>query len=296
MKARLKKLNNPDNQSFLLQLTPHYHSYNELHYHPEIELIYVIEGQGVLLLGDKVEPIVPGSLFMLGGNLPHLFRFDTHTFEHPLFKQGKVDLPVQLLTLHFNPDILGKQFISLPENEFIQTIIRNAGRALQFHGQLREQLIMMLNKLLHTEPYERFILLMQLMAIIATSNEYHFLSPGIQSIVYNLADETRLTKIYLYTLNNFQRTITLKEISAIIYMCPNSFCRYFKSRVHKSYFDFLLEVRINHARKLLKETDYNMVIVSYESGFPNLSNFNRYFKAITGKTPLVCRKEYRQHF
>lgn len=296
MKARLKKLNHPVSSSFHVELAGHYHSYNELHYHPEIEIIYVVEGQGTLLVGDKIEPVTSGCLLMIGANLPHLFRFDSHTFQHPLFKQGRVDLPLKLLTLHFNPEILGEQFINLPENEFMQTVIRNAGHAQQFYGGLREELIVMLNKMLQSKPHERLILLIQLMAQIAAGKEFRFLNPGIQQVAYNVTDETRLTKIYLYTLNNFHRTITLKEIAATIYMCPNSFCRYFKSRVHKSYFDFLLEVRISHARKLLKETDYSMVIVSYESGFPNLSNFNRYFKAITGKTPLACRKEYRRFF
>ncbi|WP_419702108.1 helix-turn-helix domain-containing protein [Mucilaginibacter sp. NFX135] len=54
-------------------------------------------------------------------------------------------------------------------------------------------------------------------------------------------------------------------------------------------------MRVNHACKLLKETDYSIVIISYESGFSNLSNFNRYFKRITGKKPLAVRKEFQRY-
>ncbi|MES2275285.1 MAG: AraC family transcriptional regulator [Bacteroidota bacterium] len=296
MKAKLKKLTNSANQSFGLQLSRHYHAYNELHYHSEIELIYIIEGQGVLLIGDKIEPVKTGDVLMIGSNLPHLFRFDTFTFEHPLFKQGRVELPVELLTLHFNPDIFGNQFIALPENEYLQTVIRNSAGSPAFFGELRDSVIEMLYQLLNAGPYQRMMLLMQLLALIADGKAYQPLNTDMHPATFNPTDETRLTKIYLYTLNNFQRTITLKEIAATIYMCPNAFCRYFKSRTHKSYFDFLLEVRINHARKLLKETAYSIVVVGYESGFPNLSNFNRYFKAITGKTPLATRKEFQKYF
>jgi AraC-like DNA-binding protein len=295
MKARLKKLTHSANQSFSLRLSHHYHAYNELHYHAEIELVYILEGQGILLIGDKIEPVKAGDVLMIGGNLPHLFRFDTFTYEHPLFKQGRVNLPVKLLTLHFNPDIFGKQFITLPENEYLQTAIRNTAGSPMFMEDLRNSIIEMLHQLLNAQLYQRMMLLMQLLALVAAGKTYRLLNDHIQPATFNPTDETRLTKIYLYTLSNFHRTITLKEIAATIYMCPNAFCRYFKSRTHKSYFDFLLEVRINHARKLLKETAYSIVVVGYESGFPNLSNFNRYFKAITGKTPLATRKEFQKY-
>lgn len=292
LKAKLRKLD-VGGQSFSLQRTGQYHSFNELHYHPEIELIYVVEGTGTLLAGDKIEPVSRGSLYLLGSNLPHLFRFETHAYTNALLQQGKIELPLQLLTLHFNPDIFGPQFLGLPENSFIKTMLRNAMHAQEFYGSLKIELVSMLNRLLNASVYERIPLLMQLLAAIAEGKEYRLFNSTVQQAVFNATDETRLTKIYLHTLNNFHRNITLKEIAATVYMVPNAFCRYFKSRVHKSYFDFLLEVRVNHALKLLKETNYSMAVISYESGFTNLSNFNRYFKAITGKKPLQCRKEFR---
>jgi len=295
MRARLKKLSTSANQSFSLQLTAHYHSYNELHYHPEIELIYIMEGHGVLLVGDKIEPVAAGDLLMIGGNLPHLCRFDSHTFAYPSQRQGRIKLPLQLLTLHFNPDIFGAQFISLPENEYLRMVIRQAGNVLAFQGGLRTRLKVLLNQLLNAPASERIPLLMQLLAPIASEREYRSINPQIQQHTFNAGDETRLTKIYLYTLNNFHRVITLKEIAAVIYMVPNAFCRYFKSRTRKTYSKFLLEIRVGHACKLLKETDYSIVIISYESGFSNLSNFNRYFKRITGKKPLAVRKEFQRY-
>lgn len=295
MRARLKKLDTSGHQSFNLQMADYYHSLNELHYHPEIELIYIIEGKGTLLVGNKIEPVSNGCLLMIGSNIPHMFRFETHTYHYPIYKQGRIELPLKLLTLHFNPEIFGEQFISLPENDFLKPVIKNALSVQQFYGGLQEKLVQMLSTLLNATSYEKIPLLMQLLAVIAGGKEYRFLNTDIQHIAYNHTDETRLTNIYLYTLNNFHRTITLKEVADTVYMVPNAFCRYFKSRANKSYFDFVLEVRVNHACKLLKETDYSMVIVGYESGFTNLSNFNRYFKAITSKTPLQYRKEYQQY-
>jgi AraC-like DNA-binding protein len=75
-------------------------------------------------------------------------------------------------------------------------------------------------------------------------------------------------------------------------MTPHAFCRYFKSRTKKTYSQFLLEMRVGHACKLLAETDYSIAVVSYESGFMNFSNFNRKFKQITGNTPMAYRKKF----
>ncbi|PTQ94082.1 AraC-like DNA-binding protein [Mucilaginibacter yixingensis] len=293
MKARLKILESFPDRSFNLQLTGHYHSYNELHYHAELELIYVIEGTGTLLVGNRIEQVNEGDLFLIGRNVPHMFRFETYIYQNPLLQLGRMDAPLQLLTLHFNPDVFGSQFINLPENRFIQNVIKKAEQVQQFYDGMRNELVTMLNQLLKIESHGRLFLLMQLLARIAEGKEYRFLAADTNLAAYNNADETRLTKIYLYTLNNFHHTIKLKEIAATVYMVPNAFCRYFKQRTNKSYFDFLLEVRINHAQKLLKESDYSMVVISYESGFTNLSNFNRYFKALTGSTPLQSRKAYR---
>lgn len=294
MKARLKKLTTANSHSFNLQLTGHYHSYNELHYHPELELLYVIEGSGTMLTGNRVEPVNAGNLLLIGGNVPHLFRFEKQQYLNPLLKHGPMEAPLQLLTLHFNPAIFGEQFLSLPENGYLRTVLNNAIQVQEFYGGLRNNIVNMLYQLLKSAAHTRLLLLMQLLAAIAEGNEYHFLNAGLKPQAYNHIDETRLTNIYLHTLNNFHRSITLKEIAATAYMVPNAFCRYFKQRTNKSYVDFLLEVRVNHACKLLRETDYSMVVVSYESGFTNLSNFNRYFKMLTGKSPLKMRTEYRQ--
>jgi AraC-like DNA-binding protein len=292
MKPRLHKLPQYAGSSFNIIESGTYHSYNEWHYHLEIELIYIQSGEGTRFIGDKIEPILNGDLVMIGANIPHMFRFDTHAYQDAMMQQGKVELTKQLITLHFDTEIFGRRFLNLPENETLNDLLKVAARGIIFSGKTQDEAVGLMKRILGSPNHERILLLMQLLNLLAFSKELRYVTSPKYNISFNEQDETRLTKIYLYTLNNFTRNIKLKDVAAIVYMVPNAFCRYFKSRTQKSYFTFLLEVRVSHACKLLAQHDYSMIIVSFESGFTNISNFNRHFKLITGKTPLEYRKEF----
>jgi AraC-like DNA-binding protein len=278
--------------SFNLVESKLYHAFNDFHYHAELELIYVSEGEGTLLIGDQFEQVTTGEMILIGGNIPHMFKFDSFRFEDELMNRGKIPLPLKLITLHFEPQTWGESFLGLPENEILNLLFSNCQRGMTIKGEDQEIVRNLMLKLMNTPAYEHFSLLIRLFTTIALSTTSRFITEQPDRHEYNKIDEQRLSKIYIYTLNNFTRTIKLKEIADIIYMCPNAFCRYFKLRTNRSYFEFLLEVRINYACKLLREKDYSTVVICYNSGFGNLSNFNRHFKALTGKTPL----EYRRNF
>jgi AraC-like DNA-binding protein len=290
MKANFNQLVSSESPTFKIVEATSYHALNDFHYHDEMELTYIIEGECLLLIGDKLEQVGSGTLVMVGANVLHMFKFDTYTYRDILKKEGKTALNTKLLTLHFNPEILGDRFLAVPENNRLSTLFKEALKGLYIYDCCRETTVALMRRLMEAPNYEHLLLLMQMLTTIAVSDERAFITSPPDKEAYNKSDEKRLTKIYLYTLNNFSRVIKLKEIAGIVYMVPHAFCRYFKLRTGKSYFTFLLEIRINHACKLLKEHDYSIVVVCYESGFTNLSNFNRHFKLITGKTPLEYRK------
>lgn len=292
MKALFDQLIHDDSQSFSLKEAGMYHALNDFHYHPELELIYIINGEGVLLIGDEFRQVFDNTMVLIGSNVPHMFKFSTYAYEHELVKQGMITLPIKLLTLHFDTAKLGENFMLMPENQVINNLLKDASRGLFIYDEDKQHVAALMEKLLVAPVYEHISLLMQLLTAIGLTTNRDFITKSADKNSYNRTDEMRLTKIYLYTLNNFSRVIKLKEIADIVHLVPNAFCRYFKLRTGKSYFTFLMDVRIAHACKLLKEKDYSMVVVCYESGFTNLSNFNRHFKLTTRKTPL----EYRKHF
>jgi AraC-like DNA-binding protein len=106
------------------------------------------------------------------------------------------------------------------------------------------------------------------------------------------ADDDRINKIYEYSLSNFREKISLKEIAEVANMSENSFCRYFKSRTRKTFMQFLIEIRVGHACKLLIENKMNIKQIYYESGFNNVTSFHKYFKIITGKSPLMYQRQF----
>ncbi|MNR41589.1 HTH-type transcriptional activator Btr [compost metagenome] len=105
-------------------------------------------------------------------------------------------------------------------------------------------------------------------------------------------EKDRISDIYEYTYANFRNKICLEEIADVAKISPNSFCRYFKSRTRKTYSQFLTEIKVGQACKLLIEAHLNLKQICYNSGFNNFASFHKCFKKITGKSPLSYQREF----
>lgn len=281
-----------EDESIVIKRSNIYHALNEFHTHPELELLYIKEGTGTLLIGEKPVSIRGGELILLGCNVPHLFRFEREGYFDPIMRRGLMNLPIDLIMLHFDPKIFGEAFINVIENGLIKQLLVKANSGLSIAGEIKNETITVMENLLKAPAHERLIQLLALLNKLAQNKHLPLLDRD-ESIDFNVGDETRLTKIFLLTMQQFDKRLKLKTVADAIYMTPNAFCNYFKQKTGKTYFEFLLEVRVNHACKRLRETDSSIVTICYDAGFTNLSNFNRHFKEITGKTPGVYRKECR---
>jgi AraC-like DNA-binding protein len=151
-----------------------------------------------------------------------------------------------------------------------------------------------MRKLVTAKNSERIILLLQILDTIARSADAKTICSEGLNFQYSLAEAERLNTIYQYILNHFTREISLDQIARVAHLTPHGFCRYFKSRIKKTFSRFLIEVRVGYACKLLAESDKPVADICYECGFNNFSNFNRHFKSIAGRTPLNHRKYYQE--
>ncbi|WP_017257180.1 AraC family transcriptional regulator [Pedobacter arcticus] len=286
MKPQLLKIPLTVDQSFRIKTDMSKKFYNQWHYHPEIELVLIVAGSGTVLVGDGILNIRSGDLLLIGANLPHMFRSDVDHDENKI---------TETLTIHFLPELF-EAFLALPENDLIAKLLEKASVGISVLGETKSEVATLMQKISYVYKTQRLISLLEILNKIASSAETNFIATKSLKLYANKQDETRLNRIYQYTLNNFARKITLAEIANVVHMVPHSFCRYFKSRTNKRYSLFLLEVRIGHACKLLTESDYSIAVIAYESGFMNASNFNRHFKLITNKTPFEYKKQFQMAY
>ena len=286
MKPHLLKIHLQPDQSFNVRhdIVPHF--YNKWHHHPELELVHIIRGSGRQFIGDHVHHFKSGDIILLGADLPHYWRSDDSYFD-PHSEQT-----CEAIVVHFMPNCLGDSFFNLPENIAIVRLLQKAQQAVRIKNNTQKSISELLEKLIASKNSLRIILLMQILEMIASSkNTKTICSKGLE-FHYNPREVDRLNAVYQYVLKNFSAEITLAQIAKVAHISPQSFCRYFKSRIKKTFSKFLIEVRIGLACKLLAETNKSVAGICYECGYNNFSNFNRHFKNITQKTPLEHRYYY----
>lgn len=285
MKPQLLKVDNDSINSFNVRRDTIPYMNNRWHCHSEIEFIYFKNGNGTQFVGDSIKRFQSGDVVIIGPFLPHYWRFDDIYFDN------KTKICADVSVIHFNENFWGKDFINLPENKLIKSVLDFSKRGIQVKGKSRQRIAAIFDAMLGVEKTNKIILLMDALIIAGQSRHEQ-----ISSIVFNhnfeKLDKDRINAIYDYSLKNFKCIIKLEEIAEVANISPNSFCRFFKSRTRKTYTQFINEIRIGNACKLLIENTINVKQICYESGFNNFASFHKFFKTITGKSPLNYQKEF----
>lgn len=252
------------------------------HIHPEIELVYVNGGTGRRHIGNQLSYYKNGDLVLLGANLPHSGFTDGLT-------GNKSETVVQFL-----PELIGEQFMSLPEMASVKKMLGKAQRGVVFHGSTKRKIGAKIEKLPQYEPFERLMKLIQIFKKLSESTEYEVLNAESYAMEIEIQDNDRINRVYDFVREQFKSSIRLEEIADEVSMTVPSFCRYFKKMSGKTFTQFVNEYRIVHAIKLLSEQNTSITDICFESGFSNFSHFNKQFKGFTGKSPSAYRKEITQ--
>lgn len=270
-------------QSFTVRHAQVPHMYNQWHYHREIELMYVIQGSGTRYVGESIQPFFPGDMVLVGSYVPHFWQNDD------LYFQELPEVQAELILVQFVDDFMGDAF-ALPEMIHITKLFERALHGLQFNGETRDQAADLLWSIARDNGKNKIIELIELLDLFAKSTDSRLLSD--LSYHQKLPDQPseRIQHVCSYLVQNYKRPIALQEVASLINMTEKAFCRFFKKSTQKTLVQFINELRISHACKLLLTGEYSVGEICFESGFGNLSNFNRVFKQITGQTP----KAYQQ--
>ena len=198
-----------------------------------------------------------------------------------------------MYVIHFRSNFLGDHFLDIAENRELKKLIYNSTRGLQINTPDMNTIIQLIVKTINSEGYKKLLYFLEILFEISN---YNSLLRPIASIgfKYNYINEeqAQIQAIYNYTLNNYKRKISLAEIAEVAKVSINTFCKFFKARSKKNYTDFVNEIRVGQACKLLIENKLRINEVCYESGFNNFTSFHKCFKKTTGKTPLQYQKNF----
>lgn len=261
------------------------------HYHPEFEIIFVEKSYGTRFMGNHIGNFSDGDLMFISANLPHLWRND------PDFYQGNTDLFVDVYVIHFRENALKEGFFDLPELAHIKKLfVRGQQGVLIRPGKDHGRISSLIKEVIAASDFERLARFLTTLDAIAHTEDYELLSsPGYTNSV-NVADTERINEVMNFVMKNYKEEIKIEKVASLTNLTKASFCRYFKSKTRKTFSQFLNEVRILNACKMLINTDMSISEICYNTGYNNISHFNRQFKLINGMTAKEYIKKHTKSF
>lgn len=280
MKVLPFQIPKPEYDALVYQEDHEYIFYDKFHQHTEIQVSYIAEGSGTLIVGDTINDYKEGDVLVIGGDLPHVFKSDIGFTKKSL-----------MLTLFFTKNAFGDHFFELEELRTLRSFFKkseNGFKVVSDTSELKE----LFQTLKKASKFDRFIALLHIVKYLSKTKT-KALSSFVYEKKYTDLEGKRMQDVMEHTMNHYHEHIALDDIAKVAAMTKNAFCKYFKKRTNKTYFQFLSELRIENASKFLTSNhDLSIAEIAYQCGFRNLSNFNRQFLSIKKKTPSKYRLEH----
>lgn len=253
-----------------------------LHFHPELELNFILNGKGIKrIVGDNIEEIDDIELTLIGSNVEH--GWETHKC---------TSTEINEITIQFHDWLFTDKLLSIKAFKTIRDLITKAKEGIHFSKETALKLQPQITALKNTNSVNDFTQLLHLLELLAQEKDYRLLSHSD-----NKASEFEFSKkimtIKEYVEKNYHTKISLNEISELVNMSPSSFNRFIKKRTGKTFINYINDFRIISATKYLIDTDLTISEISFKCGFNNIANFNRVFKRNKHITPSEFRQEYR---
>lgn len=249
------------------------------HYHPEIELVYVEASNGIRHVGKNISDFKESELLLIGSNVPHL-NFDY-----------KIQTECKQLVLQMRENFLQNLIFPIPEFENIKYLLDRSYLGLSFSGETKKIVVAKLHRMKDENSFESLIGLIEILNILAHSDEVKELNNEDTRIKWFLNDKIRMGTIYDYINENYDKKTNVNEIAQIVSLSTPAFCRYFKKQTNMTFTDFVNNYRINQAKLLLLQNSC-ITEICFQVGFESLSYFNKLFKQHVGETPSEFKKKH----
>lgn len=278
MKIQKEIISFEDGKSFKL-FSPSLKNCFFWHYHPEIELVYVEASNGIRHVGKNISDFKESELLLIGSNVPHL-NFDY-----------KIQTECKQLVLQMRENFLQDIIFPVPEFENIKHLLDRSYLGLSFYGEAKKIVVEKLYRMKDENSFESLIGLIEILNILANSDEVKELNNEDTRIKWFLNDKIRMGTIYDYINENYDKKSNVNEIAQIVSLSTPAFCRYFKKQTNMTFTDFMNNYRINQAKLLLLQNSC-ITEICFQVGFESLSYFNKLFKQHVGETPSEFKKKH----
>ena len=254
------------------------------HYHSnEYEITLTLGCEGYRIIGDRFGDFGSADLALIGPGLPHCWN----TYNPKEIHTTAAKVIVIQFGFAMIEGIGGKQFFSS-----ISRLLQLSSRGIVFGGRTLEKAKQMILQLKEKQGMTEFLGILEILQMLSVSRDYEVQCSAAYSFRGNNNENETFGKVYKYILTHYSGAIKLKEVADIAFLSESAFSHYFKKRTLKSFSDFVIELRLGHACRLMQTTDKSIADIAFESGFNNLSNFNRIFKKVKKITPHEQKRLY----
>lgn len=252
-----------------------------VHYHPEFEINFIQNGKGVKrVVGDNIEEIDNIELVLIGPNLYHGWELNKCTNKQ-----------IHEITIQFHNDLFDDSLLSRRIMSPIKDMFNRSIHGILFSKKISEELFPRLIKISKLDGMDYFLEITSILYDLANSRNQRLLSTF--TVDYDTFDDyDKMKLVYDYVQKNFAEKITLEEVSSVASMTSISFNRFIKKRTGKTFVNYINDIRIGYAARWLVEKDLSISEIAFKSGFNNIANFNRSFKAIKKRTPSQYRDDF----
>jgi AraC-like DNA-binding protein len=259
-------------------------SYNATwHFHPECQLTLVLKSNGYRLVGDRITPLRPGDLVLVGANLPHVWYQEAS--RHPS------RAAVHAIVVRFLEGCFGNDFLELPELWLVRRLLKRARRGLQVTGKTREAVAANLRRLSTATGLDRVAGFISILSVLAQSEDLKpIASPGFAPTLSD-GDQNRVARVIDFVHAHFEQPVSRAAVAAEAHLSLSAFSRFFKLRTGKTLPQYVNELRVGRACSLLADEQLKVTDLAMECGFQNLANFNRRFREITKLSPREYRRQ-----
>lgn len=278
MRAVIEQLLTPAEASFHYLVRTDSSFGFQWHFHPEFELTLIVSSEGRRFVGDHIADYRSGDLVLLGPNLPHTWRSEGGGRKH------------RAIVIQFRRDFLGSVFFDRPELAGVVKLFGESSRGIVFAGPARAEAAERMQRMNDLVGMPRLLELLAILNLLAESKDASTLASAGFAPMLDERNHRRIDKVCAYIMKNEQSRISQSQAAAIAHLSPAPFSRFFRRATGKSFVQYVNELRIGRACRLLIETDKPITAIAHDAGFENLSNFNRQFEKLKGMPPREFRK------